>query len=150
MDGTLGITALPIEGELATVEVVGLDPATHSNDATVAAWLRELLWQHGVLCIRLNAKLDDDDMRAMVQLFGPIKDPVGHDEALAMLDSLRGARLLDGVRGRPAVERAAIVDIIVAIGRLGIDRPDIGEIDLNPVIAGPDGALAVDALVVLS
>jgi alpha-ketoglutarate-dependent taurine dioxygenase len=79
MEGALGITALPIDGELATVEVIGLDPSAHVNDAAVAAWLRELLWHYGVFCIRLGAKLDDDGMRAVVQMFGPIKDPVGHD-----------------------------------------------------------------------
>jgi taurine dioxygenase len=80
VDETHSISALPIEGEFGAVEVVGFDPATHCNDAAVAAWLREQLWQHGVLCIRLTAKLDDDEMRAVVQMFGPIKDPVGRDE----------------------------------------------------------------------
>jgi acyl-CoA synthetase (NDP forming) len=76
--------------------------------------------------------------------------PVGPDEALAMLASLRGARLLDGMRGRPAVDRRAVADIVVAVARLGHDRPEIVEVDLNPVIASPGGALAVDALVVTS
>jgi acyl-CoA synthetase (NDP forming) len=74
--------------------------------------------------------------------------PVTADEARAMLDELRGARLLDGIRGRPAADRAAIAEIIVAVARLGIERPDIVAIDLNPVISGPAGTLAVDALVV--
>jgi hypothetical protein len=39
--------------------------------------------------------------------------------------------------------------MLVALGRLGVERPDILEVDLNPVIVGPTGALAVDALVVL-
>jgi hypothetical protein len=69
--------------------------------------------------------------------------------AEAMLDDLRGARLLLGVRGRPPVDRAAVAAILVALARLGVDRPDVLEIDLNPVIAGSTGALAVDALVVL-
>jgi len=76
--------------------------------------------------------------------------PVGREQALAMLDDLRGARLLDGVRGRPPVDRAALADLIVAVSCLGDARPDIIEVDLNPVIASPDGALAVDALVVLA
>ena len=76
--------------------------------------------------------------------------PVTPGEATAMLDDLRGARLLDGVRGRPAVDRAAIVEIIVAVGRLGIERPDIIAIDLNPVISGTAGTIAVDALVMTS
>ena len=66
-----------------------------------------------------------------------------------MLDDLRGARLLDGVRGRPAVDRGAVADLIVGLAQLGVARPDILEVDCNPVIASPDGALAVDALVVL-
>jgi acetyltransferase len=39
--------------------------------------------------------------------------------------------------------------ILVALGRLGIERPDIIEVDLNPVVASASGAIAVDALVVL-
>jgi acyl-CoA synthetase (NDP forming) len=76
--------------------------------------------------------------------------PVHVDEAMAMLDSLRGARLLDGLRGRPAADRAAIAEIIVAVGQIGLDRPDIAAIDLNPVISGPTGTVAVDALVVMA
>ena len=76
--------------------------------------------------------------------------PVTSDEAAGMLDDLRGARLLDGVRGRPAADRAAIAAIIVAVARLGIERPDIVAIDLNPVISGPSATIAVDALVVTS
>lgn len=75
--------------------------------------------------------------------------PVGIDQAAAMLDDLRGARLLDGARGRPPVDRPAIAELIAGLSRLAIERPDIAEVDLNPVIASPDGAVAVDALVVL-
>ncbi len=74
--------------------------------------------------------------------------PVRPAEAEAMLERLRGTRILDGVRGGPAVDRAAIVRLVVALGRLGWARPELLEVDLNPVIAGPGGALAVDALVV--
>src|SRR3954454_14788106 len=75
--------------------------------------------------------------------------PVDVAAAESMLDSLRGAQLLRGVRGRPAVDRAAVVSMLVTLGRLGVDRPDILEIDLNPVVASISGAIAVDALVVL-
>ena len=75
--------------------------------------------------------------------------PLDDASAGAMLDDLRGARLLRGVRGRPPVDRAALVSMLVALGRLGLDRPDVLEVDLNPVIATAAGALAVDALVVL-
>ncbi|HET9755526.1 MAG TPA: acetate--CoA ligase family protein [Candidatus Limnocylindrales bacterium] len=75
--------------------------------------------------------------------------PVTSDAANAMLDELRAARLLDGTRGRPAVDRAAVAGLIVALSTLAIERPDLLEVDLNPVITTADGAVAVDALVVL-
>ena len=76
--------------------------------------------------------------------------PIGRAAALAMLDELRIAPILAGARGREPVDRTALADLIVAVARLGVDRPDIAEIDLNPVIAGAGGAVAVDALVVLT
>lgn len=76
--------------------------------------------------------------------------PLDRADALAMLDDLRGRVLLDGARGRPSVDRGAVADLVVALARLAWERPDIIEVDLNPVIAGADGALAVDALVVLA
>jgi len=75
--------------------------------------------------------------------------PLRRDEAESMLDDLRGSAILHGARGGPRVRRAALVDLLVGLGRLGLERPDVVEVDLNPVVAGPDGAVAVDALVVL-
>ncbi len=75
--------------------------------------------------------------------------PVAPAAAATMLDRLRGEAILGGVRGRPAVDRAAIVRLIVALGQLGWDHPELLEVDLNPVIVDADGAIAVDALVVL-
>jgi acetate---CoA ligase (ADP-forming) len=76
--------------------------------------------------------------------------PVERETALGMLADLRGGRILDGVRGRPPVDRGAVADLIVGLARLGDIRPDIVEVDLNPVIASARGAVAVDALVVLT
>ncbi|MBA2719379.1 MAG: acetate--CoA ligase family protein [Chloroflexi bacterium] len=74
--------------------------------------------------------------------------PVSDDEASAMLDELRGAAVLGGVRGRPAIDRAAVVEAIVALGALLVADPTIVEVDCNPLISGPRGTAAVDALVV--
>ena len=76
--------------------------------------------------------------------------PVDHDTALAMLAELRGAPILDGVRGAPSAHRDSVAALIVALARLGDARPDVLEVDLNPVIASATAALAVDALVVLA
>jgi acetyltransferase len=69
--------------------------------------------------------------------------------AREMLDELRASPLLRGYRGEAAVDLDALCKLIVVVGQLGADRSDIAEIDLNPVIAGPDGVTVVDALVVL-
>jgi acetate---CoA ligase (ADP-forming) len=74
--------------------------------------------------------------------------PVPRDEALTMLDELRGSRILDGVRGGPPIDRGAIADLVVALSRFADEHPEIDEVDLNPVIASASGALAADALVV--
>jgi acyl-CoA synthetase (NDP forming) len=75
--------------------------------------------------------------------------PVRREEAREMIDGLRGSRLLHGFRGRPPVAIDRVVDVIVALGALAMDRPDILEVDMNPLIAGPHEAVVVDALVVL-
>jgi acyl-CoA synthetase (NDP forming) len=76
--------------------------------------------------------------------------PVDRETGLGMLAELRGTRILDGARGGSPVDRGAVADLIVALSRLGETRPEIIEVDLNPVIASAAGALAVDALVVLA
>ncbi len=76
--------------------------------------------------------------------------PLSRSTAGAMLERLRGSRILDGARGRPAIDRTAVVDLIVALADLGCRRPDLLEVDLNPVIASSSGARAADALVVLA
>lgn len=75
----------------------------------------------------------------------PVSTAVAHE----MLTELRGAALLDGARGRPPVARAAIAELIVGVSAFAADRSDVLEIDLNPVIATSDAAVAVDALVVV-
>ena len=74
--------------------------------------------------------------------------PLRPHEAEAMFDELRGAPILAGVRGRSGIDRAAVVETIVAVGRLLTDDDTILEIDANPVISGPEATAAVDALVV--
>ena len=75
--------------------------------------------------------------------------PVTVDEVVARLRGLRGAALLGGVRGAPPVDIAALARVVVAIGDALVADASIVEVDCNPVIAGPAGAIAVDALVVI-
>ena len=73
--------------------------------------------------------------------------PATADHARSMLDGIQAAEVLDGVRGAEAVDRDALADIIVNVSELIGDFPEISEIDLNPVLAGAQGATAVDALI---
>jgi acetyltransferase len=76
--------------------------------------------------------------------------PVTEAEALRMLDELKSRVVLDGVRGKPAVDRAALARMVSAVSRFGAAAgPRLAELDLNPVLAGPQGATAVDWLMVL-
>ncbi|WP_418279832.1 acetate--CoA ligase family protein [Halorubrum sp. DTA98] len=75
--------------------------------------------------------------------------PVSEREARAAVDSLTAAPLLSGYRGRPEGDVDALVDAVRAVGDLLVERPAITEIDVNPVLVSPDGAIALDGLVVL-
>jgi acetyl coenzyme A synthetase (ADP forming)-like protein len=75
--------------------------------------------------------------------------PVNDAEARSMLASIKAAKLLEGVRGGAAVNRDALANIIEAVGRIVTDFPEISEMDLNPVLATPGGAMAVDARIAL-
>ena len=75
--------------------------------------------------------------------------PTTAEHAEAMLGEIAGAQILDGVRGQEAVDRKALVELIVNVGRLADDFPEISELDLNPVFATAESATAVDARVLL-
>jgi acyl-CoA synthetase (NDP forming) len=75
--------------------------------------------------------------------------PFGRDEAHRMLRELKGFPLLEGVRGAKPADLEALVDVIMNVGRLAMDLADeVGELDVNPLIVKPRGAVALDALVV--
>jgi acyl-CoA synthetase (NDP forming) len=59
----------------------------------------------------------------------------------------KAARLVAGWRGAPPADRAKLADVLHRLSQLAIDLPEVSELDLNPVLAGPDGAVAVDARV---
>jgi succinyl-CoA synthetase beta subunit len=66
-----------------------------------------------------------------------------------MVDELRGVKMLHGVRGRPAADIDALVDVVMKVQRLALDLDgELAELDINPLLLRPDGAVALDALVV--
>ena len=76
--------------------------------------------------------------------------PVTEAEALRMLNELKCKVLLDGVRGKPPVNKTALAQMISAVSCFGAAAgPRLAELDLNPVLAGAQGVTAVDWLMVL-
>jgi acyl-CoA synthetase (NDP forming)/GNAT superfamily N-acetyltransferase len=71
--------------------------------------------------------------------------PLTATDADTLISSVRAAPLLRGYRGAPAADLDALRDLLLRVSRLAEDLPEITELDLNPVIARPDGAHIVDA-----
>lgn len=76
--------------------------------------------------------------------------PIDEKEALIMIRELRSQKLLGSFRGENAPDTDVLVKTIVGLSRIGMERPDIKEIDINPLLVAADGKVtAVDALIVL-
>ncbi len=76
--------------------------------------------------------------------------PLTTADADDLIHSIRAAPLLLGHRGQPPADIAGLRDALLKISRLADDLPEVSELDLNPVIARPDGVNAVDARVRVS
>ena len=76
--------------------------------------------------------------------------PLRKKDAREMLRSIRGSKILESVRGMPAVDRDILCHALMAVGQIAIDHVDIEEIDINPLIIKGAKPIAVDALIVLS
>jgi acetyl coenzyme A synthetase (ADP forming)-like protein len=75
--------------------------------------------------------------------------PATNEDALSMLDGIQAAEMLKGVRGGDPVNREALSALIVRVSQLVSDFPEISEMDLNPVFASKDGAIAADVRIVV-
>ncbi|MBP1632050.1 MAG: acetyl-CoA synthetase [Acidobacteria bacterium] len=75
--------------------------------------------------------------------------PLAPEDARDMMEDIRGRGLLQAVRGLPAADRAALAEMLVALGTLGLEQEAVQEIDLNPVILAGARPIVADALIVL-
>ncbi len=75
--------------------------------------------------------------------------PLDPCDALEMINEIKGHKILGAVRGMEAVDINILTDILITIGRIGIENENIKEIDINPLIISGNKPVAVDALVVL-
>jgi acetyl coenzyme A synthetase (ADP forming)-like protein len=88
----------------------------------------------------------------LVELFKDVTfrlAPLADGEARSMLTSIRGAEMLEGFRGAEPADTEALVSVIEAVSRLASEIPEIDELDLNPVVVRPRGAVAVDVRVTM-
>lgn len=75
--------------------------------------------------------------------------PVTEEDIYAMLQELKGWKLLLGLRGQEQANIDALAKIVFAISRLAMDHPEIKELDMNPILVGSDRAIIADAKVIV-
>ncbi|MBC7227122.1 MAG: acetate--CoA ligase family protein [Thermoflexales bacterium] len=83
-----------------------------------------------------------------VEVFGDVSfrvAPLTRADAEEMMEEIRGKALLRGARGRPPADREALVEAILAFSRLLVENPSLAEVEINPLLALPQGVVAVDA-----
>jgi hypothetical protein len=90
----------------------------------------------------LYAELLDDVQLALA--------PVDEEAAEQLFRRLRGAPLLRGLRGRPPVDLRAVAKALADLSRFAAAHPEVAEVEVNPLLATPAGALGLDARIVLS
>lgn len=76
--------------------------------------------------------------------------PLTERDARQMVNDIKGRAILDGLRGQTPVDKAAICQLILNVGEFIEQHPEIQELDMNPVFVYADGAVAVDARIVLT
>lgn len=75
--------------------------------------------------------------------------PLNRVLARDMISHTRVSRLLAAYRDRPAADIDAVADVLVRLAELAIDRPEIAELDINPLLADTDGVIALDARIAI-
>ena len=75
--------------------------------------------------------------------------PLEKRDALNMMKEVQGHKILEAVRGMEAVDKDKLAEILINVGRIGIENEQIKEIDINPVIISGSRLVAVDALIIL-
>lgn len=75
--------------------------------------------------------------------------PIEPEDAIEMLSEIKAAKILNGVRGQPPVDKKALVDLLIKTSNFIANNPEIEELDLNPVFASEKGVSVVDARIIL-
>lgn len=75
--------------------------------------------------------------------------PIEPEDATEMLIEIKAAKILNGVRGQPPVDKKALVELLIKTSNFIANNPEIEELDLNPVFASEKGVSVVDARIIL-
>lgn len=75
--------------------------------------------------------------------------PIEREDATEMLSEIKAAKILDGIRGKPPVDKRALVELLLKTSNFIAENPEIKELDLNPVFATDKGVSVVDARIIL-
>ncbi len=76
--------------------------------------------------------------------------PLSQNDARDMVHGLRGFKILEGIRGQGPADLAALEEILLRVSQLASDNKEISELDINPLLAFTDGAMAVDGRVMIA
>lgn len=76
--------------------------------------------------------------------------PIEEDDVYSMIENLKGKEMLKKFRGMKAVDQDSLVETVLKLSKLVEENPEVKEIDINPLLVGPEGSVAVDALVRIS
>jgi len=75
--------------------------------------------------------------------------PITLFDAMDMMENIRGKKILESFRGKPPVDRKALAELLIALGKIGLENDAVDEIDINPIKLIEGQPVAVDALIVL-
>ncbi len=145
---------------LAAFDTIIANAKKYNNKATVLGVQVQQMIQGGQEVI-IGAVTDDSFGKLVAFGLGGVlvevlKDitfrlaPATKDDALSMLDGIQASQMLKGVRGSDPVDRDALAHLIVQVSQLVTDFPEISELDLNPVFASRNSAIAADVRIVLN
>ena len=75
--------------------------------------------------------------------------PIDLVDAREMVDEIKARKILEGARGMPPVDKDTLADILYKTSKMLMECPEIKELDMNPILAYPDGARVVDARIIM-
>ena len=151
----------PAEVEKAYAKIIKNAKAYKKNAEIIGIQIQQMLTKGDAQEVIIGAVTDPSFGKVVAFGLGGVlvevlKDvtfrlaPTTQQEALSMLDGIAASQILRGVRGARGVDRKSLSALIVNVSQLVSDFPEISEMDLNPVFAGPDGVTAVDVRIVVN